>query len=322
MNYDGEIIHENYIEMNGGYSPGPYGIASYHLVRSGSNYILYLSGEPLSVASGKARACPMMYLDEDFNLLHFRYLDYSAEGSLTHPTVKRISQNTVLLTGRGDGAGRKDNVQFMEVNDNLDDFHIVKCEKRGDELFFDAPFMTRGFDFINENEIFWAYGLGYEFTPSTDTYLTMEKMDRNLNTIQEVFYDIPNSETWGSSIVATKDGGVLLMGTSKNLHVPGIEYSFVAKFPAEAFMSVEEAHKNNLHVAMAFPNPGNNVLNIKTSLQNASIEVYDIFGKLVYKQDITENITAIPTEGWNSGMYLWKVYSNEKEVESGKWVKR
>lgn len=71
-----------------------------------------------------------------------------------------------------------------------------------------------------------------------------------------------------------------------------------------------------------YPNPGEDILNIQTSLQNASVEIYDIFGKVVYKQDITENITVIPTEKWNSGMYLWKVYSNEMVVETGKWVKR
>ncbi len=71
-----------------------------------------------------------------------------------------------------------------------------------------------------------------------------------------------------------------------------------------------------------FPNPGEDILNIYTSLQNASIEVYDILGKVVYKQDITENITSIPTERWNSGMYLWKVYSEGNVVESGKWIKQ
>lgn len=88
-----------------------------------------------------------------------------------------------------------------------------------------------------------------------------------------------------------------------------------------SFMSLSEDSADNSAVQVA-PNPGNNVLNIRTSLQNASVEIYDIQGKIIYKQDITENITAIPTERWNSGMYLWKVYNKGKEVENGKWVKQ
>lgn len=87
-------------------------------------------------------------------------------------------------------------------------------------------------------------------------------------------------------------------------------------------MGIDEAHKYGLHSAIAYPNPGNNILNIKTALQNAKAEVYDIQGKLVYRQDITENITTITTDEWNSGMYFWKVYSNGKEVETGKWMKQ
>lgn len=71
-----------------------------------------------------------------------------------------------------------------------------------------------------------------------------------------------------------------------------------------------------------YPNPGNNILNIKTPLQNARIEVFDILGKTIFKQDITEEITKISTENWTNGMYLWKIYNEGKEVNSGKWLKQ
>ncbi|GEM_PF-1411760 len=72
----------------------------------------------------------------------------------------------------------------------------------------------------------------------------------------------------------------------------------------------------------AYPNPGKDELNIRTALQNAHVEIYDLSGKLIHKQQITDNITPINTTSWPSGTYIWKVIANGKEAESGKWIKQ
>ena len=82
--------------------------------------------------------------------------------------------------------------------------------------------------------------------------------------------------------------------------------------------AVEENKDSEISI---YPNPGNNTLNICTTLQNACVEVYDMNGRLVYSQEITENTTAINAKNWSDGIYLWKVISDGKEVESGKWIK-
>ena len=70
-----------------------------------------------------------------------------------------------------------------------------------------------------------------------------------------------------------------------------------------------------------YPNPGQKTLNICTTLQNAFVEVYDVNGRMVYRQEITENVTPINVEGWSSGSYVWKVVANGMKAESGKWIK-
>ena len=86
-------------------------------------------------------------------------------------------------------------------------------------------------------------------------------------------------------------------------------------------LNVEE-NDDKLEVSDCYPNPGRGEMNIRTALPEGRIEVYDILGKVVYKQDITEEVTKIPTEGWAKGMYLWRVYSEGKEAEGGKWIKQ
>ncbi|WP_373720862.1 T9SS type A sorting domain-containing protein, partial [Bacteroides heparinolyticus] len=95
----------------------------------------------------------------------------------------------------------------------------------------------------------------------------------------------------------------------------------VVKFPAEAFVGIEEAHDNGLKVAVAYPNPGKDVLNIRTGLRDAWVEVYDSNGRLIHSQALTENVTGIDAGDWAEGIYVWKVMAEGKEAECGKWVK-
>ena len=92
------------------------------------------------------------------------------------------------------------------------------------------------------------------------------------------------------------------------------EYN-TCSYPYDA---IEENKDSEISI---YPNPGNNMLNISTTLKNACVEVYDINGRLVHNQEITESITTINTKNWSDGIYLWEVIVNGKEVESGKWIK-
>jgi hypothetical protein len=100
----------------------------------------------------------------------------------------------------------------------------------------------------------------------------------------------------------------------------------VYRITLEDFWNIEEAHSHGFAVATVYPNPGKDVLNIRTALQNARVEIYDLTGKLVCKKEITENVTSINAESWPSGVYVWKVYTGVSTgstalVETGKWIK-
>ena len=92
------------------------------------------------------------------------------------------------------------------------------------------------------------------------------------------------------------------------------------------FLNIEEAHSHGFAVATAYPNPGKDVLNIRTGLQNTWVEVYDVNGRLIHRQAITENVTGIDAGGWAEGVYVWKVMvgpstSSGTLAETGKWIK-
>ena len=61
-------------------------------------------------------------------------------------------------------------------------------------------------------------------------------------------------------------------------------------------------------------------MNIRTAAKNATLQVFDILGHKVIEQSLADELTTVNTENWPSGMYFWKVCSDNK-TETGKWVK-
>ena len=144
-------------------------------------------------------------------------------------------------------------------------------------------------------------------------------LDENLNKLGEI-YHVDDYAYMVKSMAACPEGGCLV--SCHKIHEATNEAgNCLIKITKEALVGIEEAHDAGFVVAVAYPNPGKDVLNIRTALQNARVEIYDLIGKLVCKKEITENVTSINAESWPSGVYVWKVIADGKEAEVGKWIK-
>ena len=159
---------------------------------------------------------------------------------------------------------------------------------------------------------------GYD--PDTDNFY-VAMLDGNLNIVGEIYYHNEERMVVPYSIHVLESGDCLVSTAGKDRKTSEMQHA-IFRVPKETFDGIEEAHDNGLKVAIAYPNPGRDVLNIRTALQNARIEVYDLNGKLIYNQEITDNMTPITTTSWPSGSYFWKVIANGKEAETGKWIKQ
>ena len=97
--------------------------------------------------------------------------------------------------------------------------------------------------------------------------------------------------------------------------------SYIAKIPG--VLNIEEAHAHNLHLAVAYPNPGGDVMNVRTSLRDCTLQVYDMQGRMVHQQEITDDVTSVDASSWSSGTYVWELGTENGSgiLESGKWVK-
>ena len=186
---------------------------------------------------------------------------------------------------------------------------------------YDQMALCEAISFQGEN----IYMCGYMNTdwggydPDTDNfYLAM--LDGNLNIIGEIYYHNEERMVVPYSIHVLESGDCLVSTAGKDRKTLEMQHA-IFRVPKETFDGIDEAHDAGYAVAIAYPNPGKDVLNIRTGLQNARIEVYDLSGKLIYSQEITDNITTIYTTYWPYGTYMWRVLVDGKVAESGKWVK-
>ena len=262
-----------------------------------------------------------------------RYMDQAgqpASNSITNISVKRSHHNTTyLVTSSVSNANSyMRDVRLYELDDDVaNQSNIIPfvqyIERKTDN--YDLPAILQSVEMTENNTSFFAYTLNVGFYDNQDSWMMIERLDSDLDTLLTLYYDVESGKRINShaqSITSARDGGVLLVSRSKNLDDTSQRWTTVTKFPAEVFEGVDEAHDCGLKVAIAFPNPGKDVLIIRTGLKDARLEVYDMNGRLIHRQDITENVTGIDAGGWAEGVYVWKVISNGKEVETGKWIKQ
>ena len=305
--------------------PTDYGYIYYS---SYSNVPPTLKSEKETSDYAKGAVC---YFDKNFNPLRHRYFKHAGNPSVNWPydevSIMRSKHNTTYLATRSktEWTQEDDDCYLYELDDDINgtqDFVPVVNNLRRGLADFDFVAECRAVDVGNSFSLYFCYSLDVGLSLAEDSWVVIEQLDNDFNTLAEVYYGTNDDQIWycAESITLTRDGGVLMTSQTKKLTDQNQQGSVVVKFPAEVFDGIDEAHDNGLKVAVAYPNPGKDVLNIRTGLRDAQVEVYDMNGRLIHSQALTENVTGIDATDWTEGVYVWRVMVEGKEVEIGKWV--
>lgn len=134
---------------------------------------------------------------------------------------------------------------------------------------------------------------------------------------------------------STADYPIASVAANANLIDPtfngnsGSEDGFVTRFDLSAVLiSVKEVKGNEINSILAFPNPAHNqffinVANVKEK-KNITLEIYDLTGKLVYSDKITnlsDDLIQINCQSWANGLYLVTLTTSETKY-AGKVIKQ
>ena len=317
MNFEGELLDLK------GYETGGKGLGvpqnryrREQIVKTDSHYIFYDKHE--GNIHGK-----IVYYDKEFNHITTKYMIHPDYNNSIHglpPVIDPLEDITVFKLN--------DNTTYLSVTvtcdeNPLDDiYNDVRLYKLDDDIENSSDYLStdnyihRGTPYtyeraLTKNSIVIVNDTSMYFTYNCDKignpYCMIEWLNTDMDTISTFFLD-----KLIESISLMDDGSILATGLYN-----------IAKFPASAFVSIEEAHAHNLKVAVAYPNPGGDVMNVRTSLRDCTLQVYDMQGRMVHQQEITDDVTSVDASNWPSGTYIWelKTENGKLKVEEGKWVK-
>ena len=314
MNFTGEIVNIKGYEQDtyGGWYQSNY--RRNHIVATDSHYIFY-------DRATNGRHGTITYYDKEFNYVTEKYMthpDYNIQYPLVDPlrdiTVVKANDSTTYLSVTASNiqdpsSDYYNDCRLYKLDDNIEttpqflstDNYII----RGNDYTYDRPALLRAVDVAPDNTLYLACNYDIDGKP----YSVIEHLNADLDTISTFFYD-----NTISSIKTARGDGNLIVNRSSSI----LKLSF-------GHLDIEEAHAHGLHLAVVYPNPGGDVMNIRTGLRNATLSVYDMQGRMVYQQEITDDVTSVDASGWKSGTYVWELGTGNgngsRILESGKWVK-
>lgn len=130
--------------------------------------------------------------------------------------------------------------------------------------------------------------------------------DMELNRVQYEYYDFATSKFpifIYSSVTIGQPGGA-----------PMIEVFTVLSYDEPTFnLSISQEELSNVKV---YPNPANDVINVKLPYENANVDVsvVDVAGRTVYSVNSNAAVETIDVSNFNKGVYFVKVSSNENSI--------
>ena len=332
LDFDGNLLMQNTIPL-GDRGSDPYAFND-QMISNEIGYVHYHTCKNAAKRTDEEKAYGdnCILLDKDFNFVKNMGVTVPPEGGwprrIDFEMVRKSPWGTTFMSCLIDHVTTKTSAHdafLQEMTENTGTV-VILHRKEAVTDDYDMTALRSPASFTDDG-IIWAYTRDRGLWRDHDSWIMIEKLNRDFGLEREVYYPYKERTNLNcNSYYVTRDGGVLLLSYCHELDNTNVNHYILTKFPSEAFVGIEEAHENGLKVAVAYPNPGKDVLNIRTGLRDAWVEVYDVNGRLMYRQAITENVTGIDAVDWAEGVYVWKVMAGTStgsvtEAESGKWIK-
>ena len=158
-----------------------------------------------------------------------------------------------------------------------------------------------------------GFDLSNPFYSTNNSWFHLIKMDENMNVLWEKWY---GGDAYYSlnSILATSDGGCLMVGT-KYSH--SVENQFIQGYYIKVDANGNEEWTLDVKIPewsyKVYPNPTQSVFNIENNeMDIQSVELFDISGKLLNSvQDCNNTTISVDLSSFPPGIYLAKVKSSK-----------
>ncbi len=239
-------------------------------------------------------------------------------------TAKWYNENEYLLTGRyNTGDYFLMGILKLDTADN-----ILASNYFGpgpDTINLPAP--NQNVDFISIDDIFFAGNININpiQVPIQEdfSWIMLAKLDSNLNVKWERYYG-GDAFYLVYDIKATTDGGCVMACIRYDHAIQDQEYDiYILKVDDNGLVtSIDDQSHIKFSDVILYPNPGNDVLYVRTGLPDARIEMYDINGNFILSREIKNHFESVSTLSLPSVSYIYRIYRNTDLIQNGIWIKK
>jgi len=237
--------------------------------------------------------------------------------------LKKINDSSYFLSGNKH-INQSYDYAIMLLNEN-NQCKKISIISQNDTINYAG--IVQSMDFLDPDRIFLGgtsnISLGGVFGQQNSWY-ALSNFDSALNLRWTKYYG-GDAYYLLQSVVATQDGGAILVGTRYDYPTQSNQCDIYLVKVNENGVLTNNDHNQPppVHDAIVFPNPGSNHLIIESGPQisGAEFRMTSIDGKQVIAKTLIERKTTLETQFLPPGSYVWQILFNNKVIESGKWIK-
>ena len=235
-----------------------------------------------------------------------------------------LNDSIIILCGSGGSEPAPEyslNVLSTAFNNTPLNYNYFKME--GVERDYSAYYKSID---IFDNNIYIAgtsnFNYANPFWSTFDSWFHLIKINPDLSPIWEYWYG-GDAYYFLYSILATNDGGCIMVGNRYDYETQNQERDiYIVKVNSNGMITWTQEIPINKPETTVYPNPGTNLLNIKSTCNEMHFELININGQVVIRQMLDDNFSIINTESVKSGIYFYRLFDKKnKTVETGKWIK-
>lgn len=264
----------------------------------------------------------MYSVDTNFVLLDTYVVPWDLD---FHNTIKYVDDTNLLITGKKIFPDNERDLGIVKTDFNN---NLISYGNYGKPDTFDYPAVHSNLDFISENDIYYGgisnLDLSNPYFSHMPSWFFLNKTDSNLNLKWQKFYG-GDACYFPWAILATQDGGCIMAGTRYDYKTQTNQERdiYVLKVDEGGLITWSQVILLDKQSTTVYPNPGTNLLNIKSNNKELDFELINMNGQVIIKQIVNNSNKTINTESLQSGMYSFRLINKKhKTIETGKWIKK
>jgi hypothetical protein len=154
------------------------------------------------------------------------------------------------------------------------------------------------------------------FPEPIDNWYALYKLDANANLLWEKYYG-GDQYYHLSHVVATKDGGCLMVGETWDYHTNpqlNLDIKLIKIGPDGTSINENNGSSPSINI---YPNPANTYFYIEGAYSQGELSLFDMYGRLVKKQILYNGYGKIEVSTLAKGLYVYQ-FNSEGKLIAGK----